>query len=98
MVARTDRRVWTARIADVDTEVLHRRFHYRRQSISSPLAGKQRIAAGPETRRVEITRAKRFNNLRADTCARRRHGCAGTAEHQGHQKGLHRREIMAAAS
>ena len=30
MITRTDRRIRAARISDVDTEMLHRRFHHRR--------------------------------------------------------------------
>src|SRR6266545_4076358 len=44
VVARAHWCVGPARIADVHTEMLHRRFHHRRKTVCRPLSGEERIA------------------------------------------------------
>src|ERR671925_226506 len=66
VVPRAHRRVRPRRITDIDSEMLHRRLHHRRQTISSPFTGKQRVAARPKTRALQISGSKRFYDLRAN--------------------------------
>ena len=94
VIARTHRCVRPAWIADVDSEMFHGRFHHRRQAVSSPFPWKQSVAARPKSRRFQISRAKRPDDLRAYSGAWRRHRRTRAAKHECHQQRLHRREVV----